>query len=223
MLTHYNAHVNYFYAFSGLKNVTILVMRLIKFINITSKILLVGLLVHYILLPNLPQYQNKGMAWRLGGYPIIVSAIPLAYFIVRKFKGRHFKYPHLTDLLITLSVTIDMLGNTLNFYNGIVWWDDLMHVFLTIPWVISIGLVLRAYTKLPKLAVAGLAYGFGSFAHIVWEIAEYLTFVPNNPLEWPSAYRDTIGDLALSLVGSAIGAILITTVFWKIIDSKTVT
>jgi hypothetical protein len=45
--------------------------------------------------------------------------------------------------------------------------------------------------------------------HIGWELGEYLTFVHDHPTEAMSAYRDTVGDLALSLVGSVVGALAV--------------
>ncbi len=52
-----------------------------------------------------------------------------------------------------------------------------------------------------RLVTIGLTTGFGAVTHILWEIAEYLTFVADNPTESASAYRDTIGDLVASLTG----------------------
>ena len=45
--------------------------------------------------------------------------------------------------------------------------------------------------------------------HIGWELGEYVTFVQDHPTEAMSAYRDTIGDLALSIVGSVLGALAV--------------
>ena len=55
--------------------------------------------------------------------------------------------------------------------------------------------------------------------HILWEIAEYATFVQDNPGEALSAYRDTIGDLAGSLAGSVIGAVIVATLLWSVDNS----
>lgn len=198
-------------------------MHLIKFVNIVAKVLLVGLLAHYLLNQDLAQYQNKGMPWRLVGYPLVCFIIFFVYYIRRWLAKKQFSYPHLIDTLLTLTITLDMLGNTLNFYNNITWWDDLMHLGLTVPWVLVIGIVFRMYyPQLSALNTAALTFGFGSVSHIIWEIAEYLTFVPNNPQEGPLAYRDTIGDLTLSSIGSAVGAILISTILWHVTANKSI-
>lgn len=195
-------------------------MLSVKYINIATKVLLVGLLVHLVLFPDLPQYQNKGMAYRLVLYPFVAFAGYVICGIIRWRMGRHFAYPHLLDLLVTFCITLDMLGNTLNLYDSVVWWDDLMHLANSVPWVLTIGIALRMYTRLSRWNIAALTLGFGAVSHIIWEIGEYLTFVPTNPLEGPSAYRDTIGDLAMSLIGSLIGAILIATVLWQVTERK---
>jgi hypothetical protein len=52
--------------------------------------------------------------------------------------------------------------------------------------------------------------------HILWEIAEYTAFIKGNPSELATAYKDTIGDLGLSLTGSVTGAVLVSTVLWRL-------
>ncbi len=198
-------------------------MKLTKSFNIALKLLLVGLLIHLLLNPDLPQYQNKGMTFRLALYPLGAFIGFIIYDIVRWRTGRPVIYPHLLDLLATFCITADMLGNTLNLYDSVDWWDDMMHLVNTIPLVLAIGIAIHMYSRLSRLNVAALTLGFGAVCHILWEIAEYLTFIPHNPQEWPSAYRDTMGDLTMSLIGSVIGAILIATVLWRVTARKSFT
>ncbi len=191
-------------------------MKLVKYSNIAVKLLLIGLFVHYLLFPDLPQYQNKGMEARLILYPLLVFSVFIVYSIIKMFSGKKVAYPHLADLFISLAFTIDMLGNTLNLFDRIQWWDDLMHLVLWTFWVLAVGILLRMYTKLSRLTVAGLTVGFGAVSSILWELGEYSTFVTTNPLESSGAYRDTMGDEALSLLGSFVGAAIISTLLWRI-------
>lgn len=184
-------------------------MKLSKYFNLFIKLLLLGLLLHAALLPDLPQYTNKGMSYRLILYPLCASIGLITYSIFRLRGKKITNYSHTADALLTLSITSDMLGNTLNLFDTIVWWDDFMHIAASIPLVLAVGLLLRRNKSLSRLTAAGLTLGFGAVFYILWEIGEYIAFVPNNPLEGPLAYRDTIGDLALSLLGSAIGACII--------------
>jgi hypothetical protein len=51
-----------------------------------------------------------------------------------------------------------------------------------------------------------LVVGFGGVTAILWEIGEYFAFIRNSP-ELATAYRDTLGDLALGLSGSTVTAV----------------
>ena len=106
----------------------------------------------------------------------------------------------LLDLCLVLPFLIDLAGNAAGAYDSVTWWDDAMHVVTWVPLVVALGLLLGD---------ARLAFGAGAVAAILWEIAEYLTFVADHPVESMSAYRDTVGDLTGSLTGSALGALLL--------------
>ena len=119
-------------------------------------------------------------------------------------------FPVVVDILIGLPFLIDMAGNALDLYDTVEWWDDANHL---INWAIhtaAIGILLRM-TDLPPVARAGLAVGWAATTAILWELGEYVAFVPNSP-EAATAYRDTLGDLALGLVGGSIAAAV--TAWW---------
>jgi hypothetical protein len=69
---------------------------------------------------------------------------------------------------------------------------------------------------LARWTVFGLTVGFGAVTHIAWELMEYVAFIRTNPDELEGAYRDTMGDLTLSLTGSFTGAALCATVLWTL-------
>ena len=66
---------------------------------------------------------------------------------------------------------------------------------------------------LGQLSTAGLTVGFGAVTAILWEFAEYVTFVRDSP-ELRTAYTDTLGDLGLGLTGSAIAAAVVAWLLW---------
>lgn len=176
-----------------------------KAINIALKVILGILLLHIIFYADLPQYKNKAIALRAVFYPL---AAALTYLVSRVFMPRARQpkhYPYFIDYCITGVVAFDLLGNTLGLYDSIFWWDDLMHLSLSIPWVMVAGYVLRN-RKLSSWNHAGLVIAYGATSHIIWELLEYLSFVRSNPVESLSAYRDTMGDLTLALIGTFIGA-----------------
>jgi hypothetical protein len=183
--------------------------------NLAAKAALVLLLVHAVVFPDLPQYQGKGMGWRIALYPISAVVVPAIWWLRTRRDPPRTEYPHLIDLCVVLPFLVDTAGNAANLYDTVTWWDDLMHVVTWIPWVTAVGLALR-YAPLGRLNVAALTVGFGAVTHIVWEFLEYVSFVQDNPSESATAYRDTIGDLMASLGGSFIGGALVTTVLWEV-------
>ena len=184
--------------------------------NLMVKVLLVALLLHAVAFPDLPQYAGKGIVPRLILYPVSIWLVPLVWWLVWRRRDRPMPYPHLIDLLVALPFTIDTGGNALNLYDTIDWWDDLMHFVTWVPWVVAFGLVIRERAHLQRADVAAITIGFGAVTHIIWEVLEYLAFIRNNTSELAGAYRDTIGDLVLSLGGSITGGVLVATVLFGV-------
>ena len=113
------------------------------------------------------------------------------------------------DLCIVLPFLMDTLGNALDLYNAVVWFDDLMHYLTWIPWVVAFGLLLVTYAPpVPRWALFGLVLGFGAVTHICGSWRSTSRFIRGGPEE-ATAYTDTLGDLTLSLTGSLIGALIV--------------
>ena len=186
-------------------------MRKLAIANYFTKVALIGFLLHGVIFADLPQYQGKGMGWRLLLYPLTAVIVPIVWLL----KGRLPRpYPHHIDLVVALPFMLDTAGNAFNMFDSVTWWDDFMHVLNWIPWVMVAGFIAR-YRPLGRLNVALIAWGYGAITHILWEEAEFLAFVQGNANESTTAYRDTMGDLILSLTGGLIGSILVATVLWE--------
>ncbi len=171
--------------------------------NVAAKAVLAALLAHAAVHPDLPQYADKAMGYRFLVYPLAALAVPSWWAL----RGRG-RYPHAVDLCLTAPFLLDTAGNSANLYDSVWWWDDAMHVATWVPWVMAFGFVVAP--RVPqRWVVAGLVVGFGAVTHTGWELGEYVTFVQDHPTEAMSAYRDTIGDLALSIVGSVLGALAV--------------
>jgi hypothetical protein len=181
-------------------------------LNLAVKLALVGLLLFAVIRDDLPQFQGKAMVGRALTYPLSALIVPVIWWIVGKRRGRVPVYPHLLDILLVLPFLIDTAGNALNLYDKIEWWDDANHL---VNWgILSTGfgqLLLRL--PVGKLSTAGLTVGFGAVTAIIWEFAEYFTFVRNSS-ELATAYTDTLGDLALGLTGSVIAGIVTAWILW---------
>ena len=106
-------------------------------------------------------------------------------------------------MLITFPFFVDVMGNVLNLYDSIDWWDDVNHFA---NWLfLSLGLgVLLLRTAFPPIALAGFVLAFGASVAILWELGEYVTFIRTNEDEFDTAYTDTLGDLTFDLVGATI-------------------
>jgi hypothetical protein len=150
---------------------------------------------------GLERFEEKGFGWRLLWYPAMILALPAAW----RLFGRGRPFPFLADILITLPFLVDVLGNVLNLYDSIDWWDDLNHFFNWLFLSLGIGALLLR-TRLQPFVLAGLVLAWGATSAILWELGEYVTFIRTNEDEFATAYTDTLGDLTLDLLGTAIAA-----------------
>ena len=184
----------------------------ILWIDIGLKAALVAQLLFAVARPDLPQFAGKAMAGRAIVYPLAVLVVPIVWWLVRR-RRRAVSYPFALDILWTLPFLIDVSGNTANLYDSVSWWDDVNHFF---NWAILVAAFGQLLVRLPvgRLAAAGLAVGFGALTAVLWEFAEYITFIRTNEHELRTAYTDTLGDLALGLGGSLVAAALTVTLLW---------
>jgi hypothetical protein len=184
-------------------------------IDLAVKAGTVGLLAWAVLNPDLPQFTGKAFVGRAIAYPIALLVLPVAWQL---FGRSRMAYPVVADILFGLPFLIDVIGNALNLYDTIWWWDDANHF---VNWVLqtsAVVLLLRNggwgyWTRV------GLAFGWAVTTAVLWEFAEYVTFVPGSP-EAATAYGDTLLDLALGMVGGGIAALVLSRVPRAIRDQR---
>jgi hypothetical protein len=174
-------------------------------LDLAVKLSLVALLA-FGALSGLERFAGKAFGWRLVGYSIAALVVPAIWAA----RGRRQPYPFAADTLFVLPFLIDTIGNALDLYDTIDWWDDANHLVNWFLHTAAIGLLLRR-TTVSAPARAGLAVGWAATTAILWELAEYVAFVPGSA-EASTAYADTLGDLALGLLGGTIAAIA--TAWW---------
>jgi hypothetical protein len=173
-------------------------------IDVAVKLATVGLLAWAVLSPDLPQFQGKAFAGRAIAYPVALLAVPILWWLLARHR---MPFPVLADILIGLPFLIDVAGNALNLYDTIEWWDDLNHLVNWALHTAAVGLLLRYGTWTPPTRIA-LAFCWAVTTAVLWEFAEYVTFVPNSP-EAATAYADTLLDLALGMLGGLIAAMAV--------------
>jgi hypothetical protein len=171
-------------------------------LSLGLRALLVALLVVGVARPDLPQFHGKGIALRLVVYPLFTAIVPAVWLA----RGRPRPYPFDVDQLLVLPFLFDTAGNAANLYDRIWWWDKVEH---GVNWFVLVGAValLLARTSVPTREVVAISIGFGGFTAILWELAEYATFIHSNRRELATAYTNTLGDLLWGgIVGSTAGA-----------------
>jgi hypothetical protein len=167
----------------------------------------IALLALAVLAPELPQFQGKAFVGRAVAYPIALAIVPVAWWLLGR--GR-VAFPVATDILLGLPFLIDMAGNALNLYDTIEWWDDANHLG---NWALhTSAIVLLFRGRLAPVGVAAAGIAWAATTAILWELAEYVAFVPNSP-EAATAYQDTLGDLALGLLGGTVAAVVLAWAF----------
>ncbi|WP_372736547.1 hypothetical protein [Nocardioides sp.] len=175
-----------------------------KTANILAKAGLLLLLGIAIAFPDLGNLRDKAAGIRAIGYPLVAFAVPLVWWLSWKDRVR---FPWVPDLLVTITCFTDILGNRMDLYDTITWFDDWMHFMNT-------GLLAAAFVLLTLPATSSLgrtierSLAFGATAAIAWEIAEYFAFISGSS-ERRFAYADTLGDLALGTLGAVVAAGLV--------------
>jgi hypothetical protein len=179
---------------------------LLFWLDVAVKVALLGLLLLAVLRPDLPQFEGKAFTARALVYPWSVVVVPVGWWIARRRRARPIPYPYAMDVLLVVPFLIDVAGNAADLYDTIDWWDDASHF---VNWSILTAAFGRLLIRLPlqRLAIGALCVGFGALTAILWEFAEYITFIRNSP-ELETAYTDTLGDMALGLSGSIVAAVV---------------
>jgi hypothetical protein len=166
-------------------------------LDLLVKLALVALLA-FGAFSGLERFAGKAFGWRLAGYSVAALLVP-AVWIAR---GRRQPFPYVVDILFVAPFLIDTIGNALDLYDTIDWWDDANHF---VNWALVTGAVAAALsrTQVNRAQLFAIVVGFGGVTAILWEIGEYFAFIRNSS-ELSTAYTDTLGDLALGLSGSAL-------------------
>jgi glycopeptide antibiotics resistance protein len=175
----------------------------LKVADIAVKVGLVVLILVALANPDLGGVKAKAGGSRAFVYPLAMMLVPAIWWLF--YRSRPF--PWLGDLLLCLPWFTDTLGNRLNLYDAISWFDDWMH-FMNWALLTAGFLVITLPRGLPWWRSVERGLAFGVPTAVVWEIAEYVTFIRHSP-ELATAYTDTLGDLVLGTLGTILAALLV--------------
>jgi hypothetical protein len=157
--------------------------------------------------PTSSHFAGKAMGVRALIYPAATVLIPAAWAL----RGRPRPYPYLADVALGLPFAIDAGSNVLGLF-AIAGFDALPHALGWLCLTVSFGVAVAPIAGRRSIGF-GLALGFGALIDVLWEIGEYL-LMRSGASGLQLTYANTIPDLAMSLVGATIGALLVATALW---------
>ena len=178
--------------------------RAVLLADLAVKALTVALLVLGLLAPDRPGFAGRAVPARAVLYPLALLVVPVAWLLVRR--ARAVVFPVLADLLFSLPWAIDMVGNALDLFARISWFDELTH---PLNWALlagALGLVLPR--ALPTWVRVLLGTGCGALAALVWELFEYLAYVRGTAAV-ARVYVDTLGDMTLGTAGATVASLVV--------------
>jgi len=175
----------------------------LKVADLAVKVGLVLLVLLALMNPDLGGVKAKAGGSRALVYPLAMLLVPAIWWAFYRAKS----FPWLGDLLVCLPWFTDTLGNRLNLYDGLSWFDDWMH-FMNWGFLTAGFLVITLPRGLPWWRAVERGLAFGVPTAVLWEIAEYITFIQWSP-ELETAYVDTLGDLVLGSLGTVLAAFLV--------------
>lgn len=173
-------------------------------LNIALKIAVAVLLIVALVWSDAERFSDKAMGARAMAYPLLCAVPAGAWFLARR-KSPELPYPHAADSLVTASFLVDLAGNALNLFDSLEWFDDFAHFA---NWALlggALGIVLRPGRK--PWEIVWMVTGAGAAMAVVWEYAEYTSFVQT--VEQLGIYRDTIGDLCLGTAGALFAGLVV--------------
>jgi hypothetical protein len=178
-----------------------------RVVSLALKAALVALLLFALLHPDWHRFAAKAMGIRAVTYPLSAVLIPVVWFAWSRLRGP-VRFPWDVDALVVAPFVIDVAGNAANLYDTITWFDDFCHFANWALISAAVGAALRRGPVIPRWLLGFTCAGAGAIAAILWELAEYSTFIMNTT-EVVDIYRDTLGDEALGLSGATLSGVLL--------------
>jgi hypothetical protein len=173
------------------------------------KAAILAITVASLAVPSLHEFAGEAMTGRIAVYIAAVLVLP-ALTLLRGRPG----YPLLADWFLMMPVAFDVVGNSLHLYGHVDHYDDGAHlVGLAFSAAFAAALLPFAAALLRgrvsgRLALAGVAVAGGLVIGVGIELVEFVLF-SHTQATGLSAYNDTIGDLAMDLLGAALAATLV--------------
>ncbi|HET7196190.1 MAG TPA: hypothetical protein VFI99_14495 [Nocardioides sp.] len=177
---------------------------MIRGLDMAAKVVLLIMLGLALIHPDLGHMEDKASGLRALTYPMLAFALPATWWLCRR-DGASF--PWMSDLMVTTTLFTDILGNRMNLFDTLEWFDDWVHVMN--PGLLTAAVILLTVPPTSTLtATLERALAFAMTAAVAWEVAEYAAFISRST-EKQSAYADTLADLTLGAAGAVVAALII--------------
>jgi len=183
---------------------------LVRRLDVSAKAGLLALLAAALLYPELGNMEGEAAGLRTVAYPVLAFTVPVIWWVAWRDRA---SFPWLADLLVTITCFSDILGNRMDLYDTIVWFDDWMH-FMNTGLLAAAVILLTLHRSSTLAATLDRALAFGVTSAVMWEIAEYFAFIGGSS-ERQHAYADTLGDLGLGTLGVITAAVVIHNLWQK--------
>ena len=174
-----------------------------------TALLLLGAAVAW---PDLGGLKAKGIGVRAAVYPLGLAALPVIWWLARQVRPQVRSFSWVADVCCSLPILVDLLGNRLNLFDRIWWWDDAMH--LAMHGLLTAGLLLQFGRRADRAQLFLAAAAFAGVSGLAWELGEYVAFMRFG-IELSGAYLDTLGDLTLGMVGSLLAGAVLVSPWWS--------
>ena len=157
--------------------------------------------------PGIERFDDKAFGARLAAYPAMMLLVPAIWWLTVGRRRPELTPPYVAFALIMLGFLVDTTGNSLDFYDSLVWWDDLNHFVNWFFLLSGIGLIIARDLQ-PRWAQVLLVAGLGCLLALGWEIGEWYTFIRHGT-ELDTAYEDTLADMTLGSCGAFLAALVV--------------
>jgi hypothetical protein len=168
---------------------------------IAAKLTVGGLLAASVAVPVAGGFHGPALWLRLLVYSAGLILLPVTWWN----RGDAAGYPLAADWFLLVPFAFDAAGNSLGLYGRVDNFDNIAHLVGTLALTGFVGSLLCGRTSEPLLAIAAAA-GAATMLAVGIELAEWTAFAHPVATGY-SAYRDTIGDLAMDVAGAGLGAI----------------
>jgi hypothetical protein len=166
------------------------------------KAAILAITVASLAVPSLHEFAGEAMTGRIAVYIAAVLVLP-AVTLVRGRPG----YPLVADWFLMMPVAFDVVGNSLHLYGHVDHYDDGAHL-IGVAFSAAFAAALLRGRVSGRLALAGVAVAGGLVIGVGIELVEFVLF-SHTQATGLSAYNDTIGDLAMDMLGAALAATLV--------------